>query len=202
MLASPTMDSPESVNKKMAQTFLDVTAGLKSESDRGCVVLAVAWIDDELTRMITSLCLPSQEKTDELFGSGRALNDFATKINLAYRLGLIRKQTLGTLHLFRRMRNDFAHLSSELSFETPAVHDRVLAIFDREKIVLDAIWSEIKEDENLSSVLGSASPENGYQTLLGLLGTRKLFEITVATMASGLVLACSQILPVKALEET
>lgn len=129
--------------------FLALTNGLKGESDRGCVVLAVAWIENDLTRLLKRHLLPSpktSESSDELFGARGYLGTFSSKIDLAYRLGLIRRSNHQCLHLCRRIRNDFAHLSDGLSFSTPCVSDRVSEIFRLNEHIIQELWNESSEN--------------------------------------------------------
>lgn len=84
-----------------------------------------------MTQMLKKFLLPSKhesEKADELLGVGRPIGDAATKIDLLLRLGLLAPATYKSLHWLRKLRNDFAHLSSNLTFETDHVRDRIVVI--------------------------------------------------------------------------
>lgn len=83
----------------------------KSSSDRSCVIVAAAYID-ELLGYIFKLFLtsPSSEKEDkELFSGYGPLSTFSSKIVLSYRLGLISNYEYKTLQIIRKIRNSFAH---------------------------------------------------------------------------------------------
>ena len=119
----------------MVETMWKVATELHKESERGCVVLAFAWMDDQLTANLRKYLLPSvqqSEKADELLGVGSPIGDAATQIDLSLRLGILQPNTHKSLHMFRRLRNDFAHLASNISFENQSIHDRVVAIFENE----------------------------------------------------------------------
>lgn len=84
---------------------------VKSSSDRSCVIVAAAYID-ELLGYIFKLFLtfPSSEKEDkELFSGYGPLSTFSSKIVLSYRLGLISNYEYKTLQIIRKIRNSFAH---------------------------------------------------------------------------------------------
>jgi hypothetical protein len=82
----------EATYTKMAEAMQRVTRELQLESDRGCVVLAFAWMDECSTQNLLRFLLPSAHqsaKADELLGVGRPIGDAATKIDLSFRLGLL-----------------------------------------------------------------------------------------------------------------
>lgn len=108
----------------------------KSASDRSCVIVAAAYID-ELLGYIFKLFLssPSSEKEDkELFSVYGPLSTFSSKIVLSYRLGLISNYEYKTLQIIRKIRNSFAHDISKdslLEFKgmlTPLVPTRQLLL--------------------------------------------------------------------------
>ncbi len=81
----------------MDKRICQMTDELSKESDRGSMIVAVAWIDDDLTRLLKSYLLSShrsREKEDELFGVQGYLGTFSAKIDQAYRLALIREQAI------------------------------------------------------------------------------------------------------------
>lgn len=107
-----------------------------SSSDRSCVIVAAAYID-ELLGYIFKLFLssPSSEKEDkELFSGYGPLSTFSSKIVLSYRLGLISNYEYKTLQIIRKIRNSFAHdisIDSLLEFKgmlTPMVPTRQLLL--------------------------------------------------------------------------
>lgn len=88
---------------------------LKGGSDRACVISACAIVDHLLVQIIKKFLLPHPKKgrnrdQDPLFdGSNPPLGSFSSRINLAFRLGLIGDRLSEKLHLLRKVRNDFAH---------------------------------------------------------------------------------------------
>lgn len=183
---------------KVADCVSSLMKELSRESDRGSVVLAVAWIDEHLTMLIKSFLvapLGSKDK-DELIGVGRPIGDFGVKIQLAYRLGLIRKNTCRSLDLFRRLRNDFAHLSSPLTFETPSVSSRIREIFRLNEQILETVWDSIQPGIDREEV----KPNEKVDALLKQHGLRFVFELCAATTAGGLLLTLSQVEPLMVLE--
>lgn len=96
-----------------------------NESDRACVILCASKIDYLLTQILAKFFLPSVNNQDELLDSDRALGDFSSHIHACYRLGLIDAEFARALHIFRRLRNSFAHEMSGGSFEVGPYRDRV-----------------------------------------------------------------------------
>lgn len=185
----------------MAETMQKVAAELRRESERGCVVLAFAWMDDQLTCNLRKYLLPSTqqaEKADELLGVGRPIGDAATKIDLCLRLGLLQPNTHKSLHMFRRLRNDFAHLASNISFRDQSIHDRVISIFDNEEGMINGLWQALIQDAEVRRLTEHDRGKNGAHILRSALGARKLFEMTASALVSGLVSIEYALDPVKA----
>lgn len=186
----------------MAARFTALLDGLKGESDRGCVVLAIAWIEDDLTRVLKRFLLPStktHDASDELFGAQGYLGTFSAKIDLAYRLGLIQRQIHQSLHLCRRIRNDFAHLSDGLSFATRSVNDRVVEIFRLNEKIIQEFWEKSAQNVLPAEVLRPIEGLNGIKSFEQLFGTRRLFEITAGTIVAGLTMVSHELIPIQSL---
>jgi DNA-binding MltR family transcriptional regulator len=187
--------------QRMAATMQMVSTKLRGESERGCVVLAFAWMDEQLTSNLRKYLLPSAQKldkADELLGVGRPIGDAATKIDLSFRLGLIQPHTHKSLHMFRRLRNDFAHLASNISLSDQSIHGRVVAIFDNEDFMLNGLWQALIQDEEVRKATEQDRGKSGAKILRSALGTRKLFEMTAAALVSGLVAIEYALVPIQA----
>jgi hypothetical protein len=87
-------------------------------------------LETALEQLIEAKLLPAPNKGRDILSAGpqAPLGTFSAKIDAAFQLGLISKPLARDLHLVRRIRNDFAHDPGELTFETPAVSDRVRAL--------------------------------------------------------------------------
>jgi len=187
--------------QRMVETMQMVSTELRGESERGCVVLAFAWMDEQLTSNLRKYLLPSvqqSKKADELLGVGRPIGDAATKIDLCLRLGLLQPNTHKSLHMFRHLRNDFAHLASKVTFSDQSIHDRVVAVFDNEEGMLAGIWQSLIEDGDVRKASELDRGKSGAHILRSTLGTRKLFEMTGSALVSGLVSIEYALVPIKA----
>lgn len=101
-------------------------AMFSQESDRACVILTVSFLDELLTHCLRIKLVAAPSSTDSLFEGGNApFSSFSSKIDLAYRLGVISNRLCRDLHLVRKIRNDFAHNIEGCNFSDQKVHNRV-----------------------------------------------------------------------------
>ena len=92
------------------------------------MILCAARIDYLLNESLRANLLPNPTGSDELLDSDRAIGTFSARTNLAYRLGLIGADLARAIHLFRKIRNEFAHSSSEVSISEGSQRDRILEL--------------------------------------------------------------------------
>jgi DNA-binding MltR family transcriptional regulator len=98
---------------------------LENESERGCVLVASAFLDHVLVEL---LCKHFSNKSagDKLVrGFNSPLGTFSSRITAAFALGLLAESEHKQLDLIRRIRNDFAHTFANVRFSDPAIKDRV-----------------------------------------------------------------------------
>lgn len=193
------MSSSEKYERMMV-TYQQVVLELSKESDRGCVVLAFAWMDEQLTKNLQKYLLPSSKtslKGDELLGVGRPVGDASTKIDLSLRLGILQPNTHESLHLIRKLRNDFAHLSLSITFDTPHIRDRVLAVLDKEQGLIESLWESMVSDPEVRRATEEARGKAGYVILRDVLGTKRLFIWAAGALVAGLVSIEHSLKPVK-----
>lgn len=180
------MTAPHPRNVVMAEGFKAVAVSLMKESDRGTVVLAAAWLDESLTKIITKFLKPMSSSKENLLKPGKAIGDFGTKILLADRLQLIAPNLIQSLDLCRKLRNDFAHLSSDLTFETQNVKDRVQELFHLNENLL-VTMGEVLTDAGMK--IGAKDKEVDMVTakqMLETFGSKLLFQYTCGFINSAL----------------
>ncbi len=178
-------------NESIAETFKRFLKLLREESDRGSVIVSAALMDDILSQLLKRKLLPSSEKKDEILDDGAAaFSTFSARINLAYRLGLIRPNARATFHLLRKIRNDFAHISEPETFSSLSVRSRVHEIFVLNKEIMDS-FSESLRDGGLKEFLNS--------DFIEVVGTRAAYEFFIATSAAYLLDAVNDVEPIEAL---
>jgi len=175
-----------------AEAFKKFIELLQQESDRGCVIVSAAMLDDILSQLLKRRFAPSLEKKDELLEDGAAaFSTFSARINLAYRIGLIRVSVRATLHLLRKIRNDFAHISDPATFDSSSVKSRVHEIFTLNKEIMDS-FSESMRDHGL--------PKFENSSFIEVVGIRSAYEFFIASAAAFLLDAVNDVEHIEPLE--
>lgn len=102
---------------------------LKTESDRGAVLIAGAMLEEALRNLLLTHLVPAASSTDTLLdGPNSPFGTYAAKIDGAFRLGLISPKFARDLHIIRRLRNDVAHAPKGFSFSDPHARERVMQL--------------------------------------------------------------------------
>lgn len=130
--------------------FFKIREELEKESDRGCALLAAAFLENELAALLDYFLVETSESfKKQLFDFNGPLGTFSSRIKIAYALGLISRKTKDALDLIRKIRNRFAHLIDSLNFESKGIKElvdqlRILYIhnnFDRRQSFIISIQS-------------------------------------------------------------
>lgn len=82
---------------------------LAKETDRGCALLAAAFLDDVLDVLMRAAFVESSEAVNKILGTGRPLESFGARTHLCFCIGLLGMDVYCDLNLIREIRNDFAH---------------------------------------------------------------------------------------------
>lgn len=97
-------------------------------NDRAAAVVAAAFLDEAVRGVLEVIMLPLGKDDPDLFSPSQSLGSFMARANLAYRLGLIDRSEWSRLGKVAKIRNEFAHITEDVSFETPRIKDRCLAL--------------------------------------------------------------------------
>lgn len=112
-----------------AEAVLQLKSEIAKESDRGCALLSAAYLENELRQLLAdSFVAMSKTDADKIFEFNGPLGTFSARIRIAFAGAIISVGSKNALHLVRRIRNDFTHLETPLSFEEPMIAQRVLAL--------------------------------------------------------------------------
>jgi hypothetical protein len=111
--------------KRLTQAVGDFITEFAKESDRAAVILVGARLEYLLGELLSRYLLPNTGSNDELLDTDRALGTFSSRIHAAHRLGLIDADFARALHIFRKLRNTFAHETSGASFDHGPSRDRI-----------------------------------------------------------------------------
>lgn len=124
-----------------AEEARSVALGMLRERGRGAVLVGVARVDAALEALLKAALAPPRG-SESLFHTDRPLGSFGAKIALAARLGLIDGAVEQSLHNLRRVRNAFAHSTSEVRLADPPYRDRL-----RESVALarcNLLWQPMQ----------------------------------------------------------
>ncbi len=124
-----------------AEAARSVALGMLRERGRGAVLVGVARVDAALEALLKAALAPPCG-SESLFHTDRPLGSFGAKIALAARLGLIDAAVEQSLHNLRRVRNAFAHSTSEVRLADPPYRDRL-----RESVALarrNPLWEPMQ----------------------------------------------------------
>jgi DNA-binding MltR family transcriptional regulator len=116
----------------------DFRFSLDQETDRGCALMAAAFLDAELEKLLGRHFVADDTVRKELLSQNGPLGAFSSRIDLAYALGLIGKQARRDLHLIRKIRNDFAHVAKSLQFSDQPIAQRCEEFYHDEMVGVGA----------------------------------------------------------------
>lgn len=111
-------------SKALYIELIEFRRTLTKESDRAAALMAGAYLDELLKTLISEQLVDDANIQKSVIGTGGAIDSFASRINLAYLLGLIPDNIRYDLDLIRRIRNEFAHTAGPMDFEKDSVRSR------------------------------------------------------------------------------
>lgn len=154
-------------------SFSEIADSLQKESDRGCVLVVGALLENALEEHITARLIPKANKDDELMSrsSNSPIFSFSAKINLAYRVGLITANERKIYHQLRELRNVCAHQIDQQDFDKLHFKDRLKNII-RES---DFVWETLKKTAAPS--LFPEGPPQSVEGFVDAIGWRRSFEV-------------------------
>jgi DNA-binding MltR family transcriptional regulator len=109
------IDDPEHL--KAYKNVIEFRNNLSSETDRGLVLMAVAYIDERLSVLLEKYFVDDKGIIKTLFDATGPLGSFSSKLKLAYGIGLLPKNIYIDCNKIRKIRNSFAHVSKPMTFE-------------------------------------------------------------------------------------
>ena len=120
------------MNDELIRIELEHIRRVFSESDRGCMLLTGASLDDSLGLLhkshIGSVVPASKKLLKELFRPYAPLSSFKSRIDLAYAYGLISQEDRDDLEVIRELRNEAAHTTNDFTFQSEEIRTRVLKL--------------------------------------------------------------------------
>lgn len=144
------------------QNFHDFFEFYSNEPDSVTAILVPAKLDALLRICIERRLLPAKKpKDDTLLRSDGALGTFSSRIEIAYRLGIVDSDYKVALHLLRKMRNEFAHGFETQDFASQHHKSRILELvrpIEHTRFYLDAFAriSDIQGEERANYLIVTA----------------------------------------------
>jgi hypothetical protein len=102
----------------------DFRKTLNQESDRGCALMAAAYLDERLGDLLKSFFVHNDKVINKMFDFNGPFGTFSSRIDSAYALGLLPENVRKDIHLVRKIRNDFAHVSKPITFNDEPMASR------------------------------------------------------------------------------
>ena len=104
---------------------IDIRFSLNNETDRGCALLAVSFLEKSIEKCLSNKLIGSKNHKKLLFDFNGPLGNFSNKLSLSYSIGIITKMEYEQLQQIRKIRNLFAHSFKPITFETKEINDKV-----------------------------------------------------------------------------
>jgi DNA-binding MltR family transcriptional regulator len=129
--------------KERTKILFRIGDELRKESDRGCALVAAAYLENEISELLELFFIEQSAKaTSALFDFNGPVGTFSSKAKMAAALGLIPNEIYIAVDLIRKIRNEFAHLHEPLDFECANIKQRIQNLLPS----LDLQQSNTRED--------------------------------------------------------
>lgn len=109
--------------EKRLQFLEEFKRELKTQSDRGVVLVCLSILDELLAELLKLRLLEDEKLLKELFGTKGVFGQFDDKVKASYAMGLISKLDYDLFKKIQNVRNKFAHRVLNISFEDPTIRD-------------------------------------------------------------------------------
>ncbi|MCE4373815.1 hypothetical protein [Xanthomonas hortorum] len=103
--------------------IMDFRTSILSETDRGAVLMAAAFLDDKLKQLLEKRLVEDRKISRRAFEFNGSLGTFSSRIDFAYLIGVLPRNAQKDLHKIRAIRNRFAHHAAPLGYTDPKVKD-------------------------------------------------------------------------------
>lgn len=181
----------QEVREKLAKEFTKTFDLMTNESDRGSAIVGAAILEDALAVALGKYLIPAPTSQDSLLEGPSA--SFSMKIDLAYRVGMIQSSVREFLHQVRKVRNEFAHSPSDLSFESQSTSDRVKNLCQLSEDFLDNFVGELQSHQM------DIESETSGTNLLRIAGPRTAFDTVISIHRAGLEYLYGEVEPIEPL---
>jgi DNA-binding MltR family transcriptional regulator len=115
---------PKKIEQFGLKEVMAFRESLRSETDRGCALMAAAFLDEKLKNLLQAFLINDPKSFEYLFYGTGGLSSFSSRIEMAYLLGFISPNMKRDLNMIRKIRNEFAHSAEVINFNTSPISDR------------------------------------------------------------------------------
>ena len=109
------------ISLQESQLIMKIRFSLNKESDRGCSLLSVSFLDLQIEKVLKKKLIGNKKHLDKVFDFNGALGTLSNKLDLSYSLGIISKTEYDDINIIRKIRNDFAHSYDDIDFDSPKI---------------------------------------------------------------------------------
>jgi DNA-binding MltR family transcriptional regulator len=124
----PTKRSLDMLKERFSEVW-EFRETLSPETDRGCALMAAAYLDSQLEELLDSSFVQDDNAVKEMLGQSKPLGTFSSRIDMSYLLGQISEHVRRDLHLIRKIRNDFGHNPKPITFSSPTIANRCRELY-------------------------------------------------------------------------
>lgn len=155
------------------------------------VIMVGSFLELLLERAILTRLTPvealTKRQTESLFGANGTISSFASKISMAYALGLLSKTSNNDLKIIKSIRNDAAHRIDNFSFDNHDTKQKCtsltqVTLLPESEIPLSHIENAVKVRKKLE-ILGEKSGRAkfiiAYISISGDIISKMLMELTL-----------------------
>ncbi len=165
------------VGKEAAEVLTRFYDLISQESDRGAVILAGSILDSGLEKLLQKRLVEPTNTDDSLFKTFGPLGTFDAKIEMSFRLGLIKVNIRDQLLKFKSIRNDFAHNIETCDLSNNKNTSRLLEILKDTPDISYALLETIKQKKSLT-----VESKCKHHELLKSCGHRNTFDLLFSSL--------------------
>ncbi|NTX07051.1 hypothetical protein [Myxococcus sp. CA040A] len=101
---------------------------LEAETDRGTALVGAAFLEEKLGSLLGAFIIDDAKLEKALLEGTAPLGTFSARTKACEALGLLRHDTCRLIDRVRNIRNKFAHVSKDLTFESLEIRDSALSL--------------------------------------------------------------------------
>jgi len=147
-------------------TALEVLdAEFAGASDRAAAIVAAAVLDDALRTLLGAAMVADHPAGIDVFAPGQELGSFMSRVKISYMLGLIDDSERKRLTLVAKIRNEFAHLAQDISFNSAHIADRCRELSPPKELVPPRQVPDVLELEKLHEFKTPLADRNNPRAL-------------------------------------